>query len=66
MNDPKADEVIIQALTVQFHGLETDTYDDHLTSFYMTQRICNLAYHDWYFCYMQNLLIGTWEMNDHE
>jgi hypothetical protein len=56
---PDADQQILSAIGRQFYGPNNDEDYDHLTSLFMSQRLCDLEKHEQYFCYMQNLLITS-------
>ena len=57
LNASDADQQILQALGLQFHGVDDHDESDHLASLYMSTILCDLSQAESYFCYMQKLLI---------
>jgi hypothetical protein len=59
LRDPKEDEVVLQAFTIQFYGIEVETYAEPASSLFMSHRLCDLSHHEKYLCYMQKLIIES-------
>ena len=53
------DQQILKELGKQFYGPDEREYYEHLSSLFMSARLCNLAQSEEYFCYMQQLLISS-------
>ena len=59
-----ADQQILKALGKQFHGDDQIDDTEHLSSLFMSARLCNLSQAEAYFCYMQKLLIQSGKATD--
>jgi hypothetical protein len=57
--DNDVDQQILSAINRQLYGPNDEEECDHLASSFMSQRLCDLEQHEKYFCYMQNLLITS-------
>ena len=64
LNSDDADQQLLKSLASQFHGGDDEDDADHLSSLFMSARLCNLSQADEYFCYMQKLLIHSGKASD--
>lgn len=59
-----ADTQVLQALGRELYGPDNHQDLEHLRYMFLSQRLCNLALHEEYLCYMKYLLITSGKTDD--